>query len=428
MFEDASSPAPWTLPSHASMLTGLTPLSHGLVSAQRGLSAQVETLADWFKAAGWKTSAIVNTLFLRREQHGVTRGFEDYLAIKRNDYKQEGPSSWVTDEAILRIEDQGDKPLLLFVHYYDVHADYASLEVYEKFLVGPYSGHADGSAWQLMRANFDSEHIEGCLANFHPDRCEYGSKEIPRRIDESMERISFNAEDIRHLNDLYDAGVRQMDSELGRFFSFLEESGRAKDTVVLITSDHGEEFMEHGRVDHYLTMYRESLEVPLIQRGIGVPAGERFDQPVSLIDIAPTLLSLARLPIPETIEGYDLSQLWRGGPDPGWKGRLLFGEASGGLEYARSFPGIYPIYRSVREGRYKLIERELGTKTDYELFDLDADPDEQRNLAKLEPVILARLKTQLEERAQSEAISPAGTAVELEPSEKEELRALGYVP
>ena len=80
VFEDASSPAPWTLPAHASMLTGLTPLSHGLVSAHRGLSTEVETLADWFKAAGWKTSAIVNTLFLRREKYGVTRGFEDYLA------------------------------------------------------------------------------------------------------------------------------------------------------------------------------------------------------------------------------------------------------------------------------------------------------------------------------------------------------------
>ena len=254
--------------------------------------------------------------------------------INRSDYKQKEPSSWVTDEAILRIEDQGDTPLLLFVHYYDVHADYTSLESYEKLLVGPYSGQADGSAWQLMRANFASEHIEGCLADFHPDRCEYGSKEIPRRIDASMERITFNEEDIRHLKELYDGGVRQMDSELGRFFSFLEESGRTKDTVVLVTSDHGEEFMEHGRVDHYLTMYQESLQVPLLLSGPGVPAGERFDQPVSLIDIAPTLLSLARLPISKEIEGHDLSQLWQGGAASDWKGRLLFGEASGGLEYA----------------------------------------------------------------------------------------------
>jgi arylsulfatase A-like enzyme len=410
------------------MLTGLTPLSHGLVGAHRGLSTEVETLADWFKAAGWKTSAIVNTLFLRREKHGVTRGFEDYLAISRSDYKQKEPSSWVTDEAILRVEDQGDTPLLLFVHYYDVHADYTSLESYEKLFVGPYSGQADGSAWQLMRANFEAEHIEGCLADFHPDRCEYGSKEIPRRIDASMERITFNEEDIRHLNNLYDGGVRQMDSELGRFFSFLEESGRTKDTVVLITSDHGEEFMEHGRVDHYLAMYRESLQVPLLLRGPGVPAGERFDQPVSLIDVAPTLLSLARLPIPKKIEGYDLSQLWQGGAVSDWKGRLLFGEASGGLEYAQSFPGMYPIYRSVREGRYKLIERQIGMQKDYELFDLNEDPDEQRNLARMEPAIQARLRAYLEERAQAEARSPVGTEVELEPSEREELRALGYVP
>jgi arylsulfatase A-like enzyme len=243
-----------------------------------------------------------------------------------------------------------------------------------------------------------------------------------------MERVTFNEEDIRHLKELYDAGVRQMDSELGRIFSFLEKSGRAKDTIVMVTSDHGEEFMEHGRVDHFLTMYRESLQVPLLLRGPGVPAGERFDQPISLIDIAPTLLSLARLPIPKKIEGYDLSQLWEGGADLDWKGRLLFGEASGGSEHAQSFPGIYPIYRSVREGRYKLIEGRIGTEVEYELFDLNRDPDEQRDLAEMEPALLARLRVHLEARAQGEPTSPVGAAVELAPSEREELRALGYMP
>ena len=111
-----------------------------------------------------------------------------------------------------------------------------------------------------------------------------------------------------------------------------------------------------------------------------------------------------------------------------WTGRLLFGEASGGLEYAISFPGIYPIYRSVREGRYKLVERELGTETDYELFDLTEDPDEQINLVAKKPAILARMRGHLEERSQKEVRSPAGTVVELDAAEKEELRALGMCP
>ena len=430
VFEDVSAPSPWTLPSHASMLSGLSPFEHGLVSAQRGLSTEVETLADWFNAAGWKTSAIVNTLFLRREKHGITRGFEDYLAVKRSDYKQKEPSIWVTDEAIARIQDQGDAPLFLFVHYYDVHADYTSLEAYEKVLVGPYEGSADGSAWQLMRANFDPVHIEGCLAEFDPDRCEYGSKDIPRRIDADMERVSFDGEDIRHLEELYDAGIRQMDTELGRLFSFLKETGRDQDTLVIVTSDHGEEFMEHGRVDHFLTMYQESLRVPLILSGPGIPVGERYDEPVSLIDIAPTVLSLADLPIPDRIEGRDLSTLWRGGETFNWQERLLFGEASGGYEHAFWLPDVYPIYRSVREGRYKLVERKRGEELSFELFDLELDPAEQENVYDESPEVAARLMAHLSGRAQTAGGEAGfqGAEVELDEAEREELRALGYVP
>ena len=430
VFEDASAPSPWTLPSHASMLSGLSPFEHGLVSAQRGLSSEVETLADWFNVAGWKTSAIVNTLFLRREKHGITRGFEDYLAVKRSDYKQKEPSSWVTDEAIARIQDQGEDPLFLFVHYYDVHADYTSLEAYEKVLVGPYEGSADGSAWQLMRANFDPVHIEGCLAEFDPDRCEYGSKEIPRRIDADMERVSFDGEDVRHLRELYDAGIRQMDTELGRLFSFLKETGRDQDTLIVVTSDHGEEFMEHGRVDHFLTMYQESLRVPLILSGPGIPDGERFGEPVSLIDIAPTVLSLADLPIPDRVEGRDLSALWRGGEAFDWQERLLFGEASGGHEHAHWLPDVYPIYRSVREGRYKLVERKQGAELSFELFDLELDEGEQNNLYDEKPEVASRLIAYLSGRDQTQGggAGPQGAEVELDAAEREELRALGYVP
>ncbi|MCH2185610.1 sulfatase-like hydrolase/transferase, partial [Myxococcota bacterium] len=305
-----------------------------------------------------------------------------------------------------------------------------SLDAYEKVLVGPYTGHADGSAWQLMRANFDPKHIEECLADFDPDRCEYGSKKIPRRIDADMERVVFNEEDIRHLSELYDAGIRQMDTELGRLFAVIEQEGRAESTLIVVTSDHGEEFMEHGRVDHFLTMYEESLRVPLILRGPGIPAGERFDQPVSLIDIAPTLLALADLPIPAGIEGVDLSELWRGGSGFAWSERLLFGEASGGHEHAHWMPGVYPIYRSVREGRYKLVEKVLASMVTYELFDLQTDPGEQVDRFEAEPEISARLMAHLKERGEpsSGLAGYEAVEVELDPADREELRALGYVP
>ena len=426
VFEDASSTSPWTLPAHASMLTGRDPSHHGLVSTQKGLAEEIETLAGWFSKAGWKTAAIVNSLWLKNDTYGLTRDFEDYLSVIRSDYKHIEPSSWITDEAMVRIEDQGETPLLLFLHYYDIHADYASLPVYEKLLVGPYAGKADGSAWQLMRANFQPEHIETCLREFDPDYCKYGSQEIPRRIDASMERVEFDRDDILHLEELYDAGIRQTDTEIGRFLNYLEEIGRADDTLVVVTSDHGEEFMEHGRMDHFLTVFQEVLHVPLLMRGPGVPAGERFDTPVSLVDIAPTLLSMAGLAPPRDLDGVDLSQLWREDGNLELEGRILYGEASGGLVHDRWLRGVYPIYRSVRRGNLKLVERVLGDEAEYELYDLAQDPSETTDLSLQQPDDYAELRALLDERA--EIAAPAGSAVEMQPDEIEQLRALGYVP
>jgi arylsulfatase A-like enzyme len=429
VFEDASSTAPWTLPAHASMLTGLTPSRHGVVSSEAGLSVEVETLADWFNEGGWETSTIVNSLWLSREKYGLTQEFTDYLAVKRSNYKQIGPSTEITDEAIAQLKKQGGDSLFLFIHYYDIHADYAALPAYERLLVGPYEGEADGSAWQLMRANFAPAHIAACIENFEPGRCEYGSQEIPRRIDSNMKAVAFEEDDIAHIKQRYDAGIRQTDTELGRLLSFIDDSEGAAETLVLITSDHGEEFMEHGRVDHFLTMYQETIRVPLLLRGPGVPVAERFDVPVSLIDIAPTLLSLTALPIPEGLEGFDLSTLWRGESELNWESRPLYGEASGGLEYERSTPGVYPVYRSVRMGDLKLIERQMGDEEmTYELFDLLTDPEEKIDLAKSRSADVDRLKGVLEGRANYGGNSPSGPKVEMTPAEIEELRSLGYVP
>ena len=266
VFEDASATTGWTLPSHASMLTGLFPLRHGVVTPENALSEEVQTLAGWFTEADWETAAIVNVLWLKRELFGLTRDFGKYLFIAEADYRRRSPSSWATDQAIEWLGEEHGRPLFLFLHYYDVHADYASLPEYERLFVSPYEGQADGSAWQIERANFAAGHIAHCLENPGSDACHFGSKEKPRRIDAEMKRIEFDARDIQHLEELYDAGIRQLDTELGRLLGFLDSSGRADETLVIITSDHGEEFLEHGRVGHSLTTYQQSLRVPLLSK------------------------------------------------------------------------------------------------------------------------------------------------------------------
>lgn len=429
VFEDTSATTAWTLPSHASMLTGLFPQAHGVVTAKNALSEEVQTLAGWFGQGGWETGAIVNVLWLKRESYGLTRDFERYLFIPEDDYTRRGPSSWATDQAMEWISARSDRPLFLFLHYYDIHADYASKPEYERLFVGPYAGPADGTAWQIERANFADAHVARCLKNPELTACSFGSPEKPRKIDSEMERIVFDEAGVRHLEELYDAGIRQLDTELGRLFDFLETSGRAAETLVVLTSDHGEEFLEHGRVGHFLTTYQQSLRVPLIMRGPGLPQGLRVDVPVSLVDLAPTLLASAGLPRETGLDGLDLSPLWKDPDRRPFEQRYLFGEASGGVQQETHLPGIYPIYRSIRQGDFKLVERTLGPTREYELYDLAKDPEERRDIAAENRGHVARLAAILTERhAGSESSVPTGATIELDPEEIEQLKALGYVP
>ncbi|HIL02644.1 MAG TPA: hypothetical protein EYG06_11180, partial [Myxococcales bacterium] len=228
---------------------------------------------------------------------------------------------------------------------------------------------------------------------------------------------------------LYDAGIRQMDSEIARFLEFMENSNRSGDSIVMITSDHGEEFMEHGRLGHSISTHQQSLRVPLLVRGPGVPAGVRISTPVSLVDLAPTVLSLAGLKASAKVDGLDISRLWRTFDSSLFDDRYLYGEASEGLQKAKGLPGVYPIYRSVRQGRFKLIQQSGVGAPKYELFDLGQDPDEQNDVMSVYPQRAATLMTELKRR-HSVLSEPRnqGSEVELDESELEQLRALGYAP
>jgi len=179
VFDDVTSPAPWTLPAHASLLTGLYPSHHTLKTPERMLPASVATLADLFASAGFVTAAVVNSLYLS-PRSGLEHGFNHYLYVEERADQRE-PSTRITDQAIAWLREYGGAPLFLFVHYYDVHGDYRSLPQYEALFVRAYTGRADGSTAQLLAA---------------------------RRGD-----IVLDARDAAHLVDLYDAGVRQIDDD-----------------------------------------------------------------------------------------------------------------------------------------------------------------------------------------------------------------------
>jgi arylsulfatase A-like enzyme len=222
----------------------------------------------------------------------------------------------------------------------------------------------------------------------------------------------------QHLRDQYDAGLRQTDDELGAFLATLESRGELTDTAVVITSDHGEELLDHGLVGHELSLYREVLMVPFVVAGPGVRAG-RIAWPAGLVDVTPTLLGLLGEPVPGAMQGRDLSAMLRS-------------QDLDERRQAEASARISELHRdralsSVLSGDHHLIvDRQTGRA---ELYDLGVDRAEQHDVAAESAAAVAELNRALAEhdaagadRRSPERIGVIGADVE------QRLRALGYVP
>ena len=383
LFEEASTPSPWTLPAHASLLTALYPSRHGLKDYDRQLPAGVPTLAAVLAAAGWTTAAVVNSRYLSPD-FGLDRGFQEFRYVPEV-VEQRAPCSEIVDQALEWLRRHREEKLFLFVHSYDVHSDYASLPEHEQQFVSPRAGRADGTTAQLLAFRAGE--------------------------------VALSVADAPHLVDLYDAGIRQMDAEVRRLVEGLHREGLAESTLLVVTSDHGEEFFEHGGVLHGRTQYEEVTHVPLILAGPGIAGGRRISTPVSLLDVMPTLLARSGVPRPPGLDGEDLGPLLVGKRVPGLEARALFGEADHNNV-------VQDMTRSVRYLTHKLhVDRVLGTAA---LYDLGSDPAERTDLARERPEIVRDLRQRLDRFRQLRP-EVAPTRVTPSPGEVEKLRSLGYV-
>jgi arylsulfatase A-like enzyme len=400
-FARAFTTASWTLPAHMSIMTSRYPNQHGVQSRNQRLDAAIPTIAQLFRDSGYETGGIVSWFFVGK-RYGFDRGFISFeeLLPQRHDLAGARRGEQVVDAALawLAARDQR-RPFFLFVHLFDPHLHYDPPEPYGK-LFGGDSLAPDAGRYEKLRP-----YIKGLQRE-------------PRRIP---------AAKLEQVVALYDGEIRYADDQLGRLLDAVGTQGIDDRTVVMVTSDHGEELDDHGSMEgHQWTLYDEVLHVPLVLRVPAGPRGRTVNDLVEIVDIAPTLLGLAGIEPPPGFRGRSL-QPWLVEPQPEAKPRLVFSQ----IERFNS-------RSAVRGDRYKLIhtrargKRASGAPDEagYELYDLRSDPGEHENLYAQRPEVAAGLRAALE-RWQRDA--PAGDPPSGAPApafsaeERAQLERLGYL-
>jgi arylsulfatase A-like enzyme len=345
LFENVISQSPWTSPSFASVLTSLYPTQTGLVSVGTSMRDAFPTLGTLLKAEGYATGAIINATVMKPE-FGMDRGFDYYYTTPREGRIADG----TTRDALAWIDSVHGQPFFLFAHYYDPHEPYAPPSPYDAFFEEDYSG-SIGSAF-VLHDHFPD--VKGM--NFEPLR-------------------SLTDEDWDHIRTLYDGEIRFTDEAVRDLMKGLEERGLHENTLVVFLSDHGEEFFEHEGFGHGHTLYGEVIRVPLVLwYPRTLPAGERVESQVRLIDVMPTVLDILGIGNEDHMEGVSLLPLVDGGGETApVEGRLFPSDMAFTEGMLRG-----PDRKSLTQHPYKIIYN-VKTRRDM-LFNLERDPGELVNL------------------------------------------------
>ncbi|GIW40281.1 MAG: hypothetical protein KatS3mg076_0858 [Candidatus Binatia bacterium] len=271
VFSTALSTASWTKPAVASLLTGLQPWEHGVFDGRKKradvLPSDVPTLAQKLSAEGYGTAAFVENDHLRRVQSGFGRGFETYV-------EDAGVAPVLVDRFLGWLEAQPPgKPFFAYLHFLDAHWPYTPDR--------PPPGQEFTTEDRLRRAHWalDAEHWWV----------------LREAVNSGL--LSLSADELATLRKLYRGEIAALDAVLGRLFRLLEHRGVFANTVVVVTADHGDGFLEHGRVDHGYGPYEELLRVPLLVRLRGKKkASGVVETPVQITAVAPSVLEAAGAP------------------------------------------------------------------------------------------------------------------------------------
>lgn len=395
LFTRAQSTSPWTQPSVGSLFTGHTPSRHGAIHLMDVLDEDNRTLAEMMQARGKKTAGVISHSLIDRDL-GYAQGFERYDASPIAGHR--GISSKdVSDRAIAELRRLKDENFFLFVHYFDPHNVYRHHEEFSR------TDWYDGPAREWD----------------------------PRIRELRARRFDMSDEDLRYFRDAYREEVAYTDHHVGRLLHMLDNLGLEENTLVILTADHGEAFMEHGWIGHTRYLYDTFVHVPFIVSLPGTLTPARVDAPVSIVDVVPTLLAAAGERDLDDFDGASILPLLAGTPSERWGERPVFAEVSFLAGANEADPLILEkeaFLTSVTRGAFKLVHDVEGGG--WELYDRDADPLEQDDLYADEHPVVRDLRPLLMEWEEGKTDTWGREFVNLEdldPEQIERLRSLGYI-
>jgi arylsulfatase A-like enzyme len=423
-FDNCYSTANWTVPGHASIFTGKYSVSHGAhkslseSASNRSpanpffcypLSQEELTLAEILKGEGYQTAAIISNFGCVTPMFGLDQGFDFFFNKPSFTYRSAtatlmqktkflfdeiGPyqSRFRLAETIngevfdwLDGERQENVPFFLFINYMDTHDPYFPPPAYQRLYPGK---------------------IPGRMGDVHI----YGER-----------HLSVSEEEKQHLISQYDGEIAYLDESLARLLAKVKAEGLFEESVIVVTSDHGEYLGEHTLYGHSIGLYNPVLKVPLLIKphaGCGHSLDSSMRKVVQTIDILPTILTILDIPLPEGIQGNSLT---------GDVAHPIVAEHDVGPGYRSTFGGRFASeHTALIEDGYKLILSKTG---DAELFNLSEDPGETENLAGSREYLSLQLSAAVEEWRNSVTVKDLETAPvpELDEESLRNLKALGYM-
>ncbi len=385
LFDNAQAQSPWTRSSVASVMTGLLPQVHGANDDDDALAAEIVTLAELLRAAGYRTVAVTGNGNAARGA-GFAQGFDVFDHRPRREGEELPRSSELNTRTFPFLEQQGaERPFFLLVHTIDPHAPY--------------------DPPQPFRSRFAAT----------VDDPELGS--VERMVSLGRYRDAVPGELIDQLVALYDAEIAANDHSFGALVAELRKHGLYDNSLIILLSDHGEEFYDHGGWVHGKTLHAEMLDTPLIVKLPGMTAGRRAAEIAQHVDLLPTIADTLGLAVPDGVHGRSLLPILRGAASADGSDRALAHLDLRGR-----------LSTSFIDGRWKIIQK-LQPETFPELYDRQDDRGEQHNLAAEQPD-LARLMASIrksEEAAAGEAFEPPQIDISEKIKMRQELKALGYI-